>query len=419
MKKYLLFLLIPYFVLAQNTNDYIRSSIHLHLIDDFEFENGDYVLKSYQKFYNFHFPENYNNHSIDVNKVTLDNWKLTEKELVANNMKSSGLFKGLENSLNEKTSGFIDIRTDPALVKLQLDKYISKKKIAHKLVKKWFNVKDDGLFNTSYITMKTIQNETVKSAALNAAQDLETDVTNKLISNTFVVFTKLKYIDNKVLAEALRKLALSKIKKMKDGILKELAVESAEALYLSMKDGYSVIADAWLYQLEWSQANLEDLTSTFDLVDGVTKINFEKFDNINFSLKFLSNDKAMTLLAISDKEVTEINQEDVYDTSTIKSMNQVLFELQKDNDVFKPLFPLRDGFAIAAGTKEGLTGGEIFDVLEIKAGEYVSIGTMKIDKNRVWNNSFEPGKDIKPDFTYFKKGKKKFVPAIHYVRFKK
>ena len=48
--------------------------------------------------------------------------------------------------------------------------------------------------------MKTIQNETVKSAALNAAQDLETDVTNKLISNTFVVFTKLKYIDNKVLA---------------------------------------------------------------------------------------------------------------------------------------------------------------------------------------------------------------------------
>ena len=108
-----------------------------------------------------------------------------------------------------------------------------KKKIAHKLVKKWFNVKDDGLFNTSYITMKTIQNETVKSAALNAAQDLETDVTNKLISNTFVVFTKLKYIDNKVLAEALRKLALSKIKKMKDGILKELAVESAEALYLS------------------------------------------------------------------------------------------------------------------------------------------------------------------------------------------
>ena len=66
-------------------------------------------------------------------------------------------------------------------------------------------------------------------------------------------------------------------------------------------------------------------------------------------------------------------------------------------NVFKPLFPLREGFAIASGTKEGLTGGEIFDVLEIKAGEYVSIGTMKIDKNRLWNNSFEPGKDIKHD----------------------
>ena len=85
-----------------------------------------------------------------------------------------------------------------------------KKKIAHKLVKKWFNVKDDGLFNTSYITMKTIQNETVKSAALNAAQDLETDVTNKLISNTFVVFTKLKYIDNEGVSRSSKKISAFK-----------------------------------------------------------------------------------------------------------------------------------------------------------------------------------------------------------------
>ena len=41
--------------------------------------------------------------------------------------------------------------------------------------------------------------------------------------------------------------------------------------------------------------------------------------------------------------------------------------------------------------------------------------TMKIDGKRVWNNSWT-GEDIKPDLTYFKKGNKKFVPGIHFVR---
>ena len=100
-------------------------------------------------------------------------------------------------------------------------------------------------------------------------------------------------------------------------------------------------------------------------------------------------------------------------------MDKVLVKLQKKNDVFKPVFPLRDGFALAAGTKEGLEGDEVFDVLEFKKGEYKSIGTMKVDKKRIWDNSFEIGRDVEPGLTYFKKGSKKFIPGIHYVKFKK
>jgi len=40
------------------------------------FESGDYVLRSYEKFHKEHFPENYNNHSIDLNKIRLENWQL-------------------------------------------------------------------------------------------------------------------------------------------------------------------------------------------------------------------------------------------------------------------------------------------------------------------------------------------------------
>ena len=39
MKKLiLLFSLIPTLILSQEKKDYVRSSLHLHLVDDFEFE---------------------------------------------------------------------------------------------------------------------------------------------------------------------------------------------------------------------------------------------------------------------------------------------------------------------------------------------------------------------------------------------
>jgi len=44
---------------------------------------------------------------------------------------------------------------------------------------------------------------------------------------------------------------------------------------------------------------------------------------------------------------------------------------------------------------------------------------MKVDKKRIWDNSFEIGRDVEPGLTYFKKGSKKFIPGIHYVKFKK
>ena len=65
MKKLLsLLLMAPLLLMAQDKNDYTRSSLHLHLVDDFSFESGDYVLRSYEKFHKDHFPENYNNRSL-------------------------------------------------------------------------------------------------------------------------------------------------------------------------------------------------------------------------------------------------------------------------------------------------------------------------------------------------------------------
>jgi len=115
------------------------------------------------------------------------------------------------------------------------------------------------------------------------------------------------------------------------------------------------------------------------------------------------------------KEDKGRTEQDVFDLSTIRNMDKVLVKLQKKNDIFKPIFPLRDDFSLAAGKKEGIDGGETFEVLETKNGEYKRIGTMKIDKKRVWDNTWT-GEDIEPGLTYFKKGSKKYVPGIHFVR---
>ena len=419
MKKLLFLLLMaPMLLFAQDKNDYTRSSLHLHLVDDFDFESGDYVLKSYQKFHKDHFPENYNNHSIDLNKIRLENWQLSEEEMAAAGKSNNALGNAMSQSASGATGGALKIQ-DNSMVKLQLDKYIAEKKIAHELIKKWWSVKDDGSYSNAYITSRTLENESVESAALTAVQDMQTDVINKLISNTFVVFSRLYYVSNAIPAEVVRQAAYALAKESPE-MLRDAAMKKADQAYEKASEGYSVWSTSWLYKLNWDQSVFDQFITTIELDGDTPKINFEKLNALSFNLEFLNQQKATSLVTFSLKEEDKNRtQDDIFDRSTIRNMDKVLVKLQKKNDVFKPVFPLRDGFAVAAGTKEGLEGDEVFDVLEFKKGEYKSIGTMKVDKKRIWDNSFEIGRDVEPGLTYFKKGSKKFIPGIHYVKFKK
>jgi len=50
MKKTVLILLLasPILLLAQAKKDFVRSSLHMHLVDDFSFDNGDKVSRFLQ-----------------------------------------------------------------------------------------------------------------------------------------------------------------------------------------------------------------------------------------------------------------------------------------------------------------------------------------------------------------------------------
>ena len=414
MKKTVLILLLasPILLLAQAKKDFVRSSLHMHLVDDFSFDNGDKVLDSYNK---FQFPQNYNDHRIILNKIKLVDYKLTDEEKATSGKKKSLLGSAMadaaKGALAESTGGLVKVQ-DNSIVKLQINKYNKSNKIAHELVKKWFNIKEDGSFNLELIDLRSLQTKSMEMAAIAGASGTGgVDQVNSLINNTFVVFTRLNYVSNAIAAEVIRQSALQQVAKL-PAMLQKKGTQAANKIYEKTSEGYSVWTTAWLYQLKWDQGVFDLLQST--ITDD--KIDLEKFDAIDFKLEFLSQQKATSLVTFSlKKEDKGRTEQDVFDLSTIRNMDKVMVKLQKKNEVFKPIFPLRDKFSLAAGTKEGIKGGETFEVLVSEKGKYKRIGTMKIDKKRVWDNTWT-GEDIEHGLTYFKKGSKKYVPGIHFVR---
>lgn len=416
MKKTVLILLlvIPNLLLAQQKKDFVRSSLHMHLVDDFSFDNGDKVLNSYNK---FQFPQNYNDHRIDLNKIKLSEYELTDEEKEASGKKKSllggAIADAAKGAVEGSTGGLVKVQ-DNSMVKLQLNKYNTSNKMAHEIIKKWFNIEEDGSYNMATVQLRALQTKTMEMAAIAGASGTGgIDQMNSLINNTFVVYTRLNYVSNAIAAEAIRQVAYQQVTKL-PAMLQAKAYKVADKIYEKTSEGFSVWTTAWLYRLKWDQDVFNLFLTTID--QEKKKIDLEKFAAANFELEFISQEKATSLVTFSlKKEDKGRTEQDVFDLSTIRNMDKVLVKLQKKNDIFKPIFPLRDNFSLAAGKKEGIEGGETFEVLETKNGKYKRIGTMKVDKKRVWDNTWT-GEDIEPGLTYFKKGSKKFVPGIHFVR---
>jgi len=160
-------------------------------------------------------------------------------------------------------------------------------------------------------------------------------------------------------------------------------------------------------------------------IDPKKKAAFDKTDL--FKLEFVGDESASGLVTFSLKE--KRTEEQIITLSTTRIIDNVYAKLQKKYDVFKTKTPLYTGDPITAkiGKKEGLEGGERFEVLEQiidpKTGvaTYKNVGIIKVDKDLIWDNTFTDGiapvadpaadgKNAKPviDRTTFEGGKKFF-----------
>jgi hypothetical protein len=390
MRKFLLLSLITVlgfnYVIGQDVKDtkpeikYRRSSLHTILIESDKFPYKDTVISAYN---NAPFPDKYNNHTIG------------------------------EKSFNPYEFGDIKIDTTDTAAKADptgkinyrpvIDNYFAQKKVANKLVAKWFNRQEDGSFDMNLIGERGSYNASEMQAniAKGSARGVSSlaDAGVELIGNTFVVVSKFNFVSNEIAARIIRDVAKIAASRIPNGMLSKAASVASDLAYNKMKEGYSVWTTSYLYKLVWNDST--EAVFYNDLWMDKTSLNPAKkdaFDNSDlFKLEFVGDEKATGLVLFSLKE--KRSEDKIIAIATVRTIDAVYAKLQKAYDVFKPKVPLHTGEPITAkiGMKEGLEGGEKFEVFEQtqdpKTGltAYVSKGVIKVDKKLIWDNRYNAG----------------------------
>ena len=403
---------------------YRRSSLHTMVIESEKFPQKEVVLKAFNS---APFPNKYNEHTIGEKSFNPVNYTLTSEE-------KATIYK--PSKIGQLAANASEIKIDSVAKELpyRIQKYLTKEKIANKLVAKWFNRQADGSFDWNLVAERGIFNasflETKSAQSSSDGQALLKTAGFELIGNTFVVINKFNFYANEPIAAAIRDAALADLTKShatKPHMFYNQEVQAIYSVYERAKEGYSIFATSYLYKLIWNDSISNIFfTDMYMEKGGIDNKKKNAFDNSDlFRLEFVGDATASGLVTFSLKE--KRTEEQIITLSTIRIIDNVYAKLQKKYDVFKTKTPLYTGYPITAkiGRKEGLEGGEKFEVLEQnidpKTGlaTYKKIGKIKVDKNSIWDNRIydgevpisEPntdGKIASPiiDRTTFKGGKK-------------
>ncbi len=390
---------------------YRRSSLHTMILEMEAFPQKETILKAFN---NAPFPDKYNNHSLTDKSFDPKKYALTDAE------------KTIING-EESTKDMSESKEVP----FQVGKYLTQNKIANQVVAKWFNRQADGSFDMNMIGERGSYNATQMEAniAKGSARGTSSlsDAGVELLGNTFIVVSKFKFVSNEVVAAAVRETAKVAAGQIKMEPLKLAALKGADMVYEKTKEGYSVWTTSYLYKLTWNDSIeaifYNDLWMDKKSLDPKKKLAFD--NSTLFSLEFIGDENARGLVTFSLNE--KRTEDQIIEKVTIRTIDAIYAKLQKKYDVFKPKVPLFSGDPLTAkiGMKEGLEGGEKFEVFEqvfdTKTGltKYDSKGTISVDKNSIWDNRYNAADEpvvegaAKPlEYTTFKGGKKFYAGML-------
>jgi hypothetical protein len=407
--KVVFFSLLSFSLFAQLPADfkYRRSTLQMVLIESYGFPNYEAVLNSWDK---LPFPDKYDKHEIDYNKINVDQTYITDKDLfdagylrdtvkgVINITMAQSLKKPLRYLNNEYTLAVVEPKEDE-VYQVKLDKAIKESKLGLAMVANWFNynpqtkkfnmelIQKRGFYNASTLEAKIAQGQVRGYAGLG-------DAGEQLINNTFVTFTKLDFVDNSQFVGTLVDDVKNTVNDRLLGGIRLNNSNNQNSLSERMKEGYSLWSKTWLYKLKWN----DEIANIFYTRYWNKPEEFFKSDL--FQLEFVGFQFNQSL--VTYKPGQKRSNEELIDIVLVRNIDNALAELQKKHDVFKPKVPVFSTSPIRAkiGLKEGLEGGETFEVLEMvfnsstQTTEYKKIGTVKSKKGQIWDNRYFAGKEI-------------------------
>ncbi|MGI6477847.1 MAG: hypothetical protein ACOX0M_00210 [Salinivirgaceae bacterium] len=367
---------------------YRRSSLYTILLgidpvfqEEEDWELNKYVMDAYSK---APFPDKYNDHRLEISSFKFNDYAGI----------SSDNLQQLGDENDEKKSR----RIDDAYIKAS-ERFLKENEIAKGMVAKWFNRQDDGTFDMDLIHERGSYDASAMQVQLASGSvrgmAMLQDAGEELIKNTFVIINRMRFVKNEPIARAVRDIAYSVAeKRIKEEFLQSLAKAAADGVYESTKDGYSVWTISFLFQLEWD----DEIANNFYENMWMDKSNSSEerkylFDNADiFNLKFVGYEKSKSLVLFSAGK----SKEEIIEVATIRNIDKTYAQLQKSYDVFKTKTPIVSTNPITAkiGLKEGLSGGDRFDVLEmtydIKTGrtKYVKVGQVRVDGKNIWDNRY-------------------------------
>lgn len=397
---YLLIQVLPLMLSAQKkgaelpTVKYRRSSLHLVLVQAGGYDRSEIVEGA---FFKTPFPDKYNNHRLGLNTLERAKYPITDADRQAAGTNKSKVGQFASNAAASQTGGMAD--PNAADVPLQIDKFIAQNKLAHALVAKWYGRDQDGGFDATLIAERgmydasALDQDIAKGAAMGNA--LLADAGEQLIDKTFVIFNALRFVENEPIAAKIRDAAKMAASKIPNAIVQASSTAAAEVAYLATKEGFTVITTSYLYKLNWNDSISNIFYSSLWLTKGtIDEAKKKAFDESNlFSLSYVGTTKVSNVIMLG--LITNVTKQNAaIELLTARNIDAVYAKLQKEYEVFKPMTPLHsiDPATARIGMKEGLEGGEKFEVLEqlvdpkTMMTSYKRKGVITVEKDKVWDN---------------------------------
>lgn len=414
MKKILLCSAIGALMLAGSVNAqddpdkyYIRNSVYMLKLSETT-DNEDYaeafkIMDATFDTINFaRNYERYNDFSLKDRKIEFKDLPTVTEEEIAAIGKESKLDKITYDILKEqglKTS----LRENEYAARLL--KYFEKNDFAPKLVAKWYNVPGTAIgkanFDNELTTIFELGVKGLSQEALSNARATENLIsvakgsTNKLLSNTYVCVNRYGYMDAKeVIAMSTAVLQMT----LGDNALAQIALKKGSELLEKKIKGYFVRANAYLFKLDWNQELQDKLELEY-----WDKANQQKlFTDPAYKLTYVGKSSKRAPAAMSLKNSTTLDK--LIARGTVRATDAAFAALQRDHEEFRPMTSLHviDGkLAAYIGLKEGVKNGDKFDVFEAVQSpddpnvmDWKNIGTIKVEKNSIWDNRSGAGEQI-------------------------